>query len=105
MHINRRRHYIDADGVLRHRNKRNRNGVGRKVRSDYGMPKAHPAGCAHCVMVAAYRDEVARQHEAAGGWRNEEFRPSFTFGDWLVMYYTEQRIVREHEAAEAMAWA
>lgn len=99
MRTNRRRHYIDADGVLRHR------GAGRKVRSDYRTAKPHPHGCAHCVMVAAYRAEVERQREEAGGWRNEDFRPSFTFGDWLVMYYRERRFVCAYEDAAAMAWA
>lgn len=102
-----RRHYIDAEGVLRHRakDKRNRNGAGRKVRSDYRTAQPHPLGCAHCAMVQAYRDEVERQREAAGGWRNEDFRPSFTFGDWLIMYYGQRRLERERDAAEALTWA
>lgn len=78
------RHYVDRDGVLRHRN-------GRKVRSDRGTVRPHRIGCAHCVMVAEWRDQAAADIQRQGGWRNEDARPAITFGHWLSMYYAHQR--------------
>ena len=77
--------YRDRHGVLRRRV------TNRRVRRDYRLPRAHPAGCAHCAMVAAWRDQVAAERERAGGWRNETFRPATPFGEWLRIYYREQR--------------
>jgi hypothetical protein len=94
-----RRHYTDRDGVLRHV------GTGRKVRSDYGMAKPHPAGCLHCAVVAAWREQADIEHEAAGGWRNEDFRPSVGFFEFQANYYRELRLAAEHDESEALAWA
>lgn len=44
-------------------------------------------------MVAAYRDTVAAKRDQAGGWRNEGFRPSITFGQWLILWHRERRLV------------
>lgn len=56
------------------------------------MRRAHRPGCGHCAMVTAYRETVAAERERAGGWRNEDFRPSVTFGQWLIVFYREQRL-------------
>lgn len=55
--------------------------------------RAHRPGRDHCAMVAAYRDTVAAERETAGGWRNETFRPSITFGQWLILWHRERRLV------------
>lgn len=93
------RHYTDEAGVLRHV------GTGRKVRSDYGTTRPHPAHCAHCAMVDEYRVQTEVEREAAGGWRNEWFRPSVTLIEFTVAYFREARLRREADEAEALAWA
>lgn len=55
--------------------------------------RVHRPGCDHCAMVAAYRVTVAAERESAGGWRNEGFRPSITFGQWLILWHRERRLV------------
>lgn len=77
------RHYLDRDNVLRHR------GTGRKVRSDYGTTRAHPHSCAHCAMVAAWWVQTEAERARCGGWRNERFKPTVDFGQWLATYYRE----------------
>jgi len=79
--------YYDRAGVLRHRR-----GRGRKVRSDRGVPRAHPHGCAHCAMVDAWRAQAEAERAWQGGWRNETFTPSRSFGEWLHIYYRDQRL-------------
>ena len=79
------RHYYDRDGVLRHR------GTRRKVRSDRGTVRPHPARCAHCAMVDQWRQVAAADIDAQGGWRNELARPLTPFGAWLRLYYAHQR--------------
>lgn len=91
--------YTDTDGIERHV------GSNRKVRSDKGLPKPHPAHCRHCKVVDAYREQVELEREAAGGWRNEWFRPSVTFFDFQAAWYREERLAAEWEEAEALAWA
>jgi hypothetical protein len=83
------RHYTDDNGVLRHV------GTGRKVRSDYGTRKPHPRGCAHCAAVDAYLDDLEVLREAAGGWRNEDFRHPIGFIGFYVRYCREVRLARE----------
>ena len=56
------------------------------------MRKAHKIGCRHCLMVDEYRQAVELERDASGGWRNETFRASFTFADWLTRWHREQRI-------------
>jgi hypothetical protein len=80
-----RRRYRDRDGVLRHA------GTRRRVRSDYGTVRPHRHGCAHCAMVVAWWVQTEAEHARCGGWRNETFRPSVSFGRWLTTYYREQR--------------
>lgn len=82
----RRRYYRDRHGVLRHR------GTRRRVRSDYGTTRPHPHSCAHCAMVAAWWAQTEAERAWSGGWRNETFRPSQTFGEWLGQYYRHQRL-------------
>lgn len=68
----------------------------RKTRKDKGTRKPHPAHCQHCVMVREYREERARQIEARGGFRNENAHiGAVTFKEWLIVYYREQRAMRE----------
>lgn len=78
-------HYYDRDGVLRHR------GTHRKVRADRGTTRPHPVGCAHCAMVAEWRDQAAADLVRQGGWRNEDARPRTDFGTWLTVYYAHRR--------------
>jgi hypothetical protein len=42
-------------------------------------------------MVAAWREMVEAERERHGGWRNENYRPSVTFGQWLVIWHRERR--------------
>lgn len=53
--------------------------------------RSHRPGCDHCAMVAAWREMVAAERERHGGWRNENYRPSVTFGQWLVIWHRERR--------------
>lgn len=43
-------------------------------------------------MVDQWRVTVAAERDRAGGWRNEDFRPSVTFGEWLVIWHRELRL-------------
>lgn len=56
------------------------------------MRRSHRPGCQHCAMVDQWRVTVAAEREQHGGWRNEDFRPSVTFGQWLTVFYREQRL-------------
>lgn len=93
------RTYTDENGIERHV------GSNRKVRSDKGLPKPHPAGCRHCKVVDEWRGMVEVEREAAGGWRNEWFRPSVTFFEFQAAYYAELRALDAYEAEQALAWA
>lgn len=77
--------YVDRMGVERHRHN------GRKVRKDKGVSRPHPVGCAHCKMVQEYRDARDADIERQGGFRNENARGRYTFKEWLVMYYRNER--------------
>lgn len=55
--------------------------------------RAHRPGCDHCSMVATWRAMVDAERESAGGWRNETFRPSITFGQWLILWHRERTSV------------
>jgi len=44
-------------------------------------------------MVATWRAMVDAERESAGGWRNETFRPSITFGQWLILWHRERTSV------------
>ena len=88
-----RRHYRDRAGVLRHR------GTRRKVRSDYGTTRPHPRGCAHCAMVATWWEITEAERAWKGGWRNEQFRPTVSFGQWLATFYAHQRAAAAPAAA------
>ncbi|MCW2901570.1 MAG: hypothetical protein JWO67_3835 [Streptosporangiaceae bacterium] len=63
------------------------------------MRRAHRPGCRHCAMVREFRAAVDAERDAAGGWRNENFRPSVTFADWLVLWNRERRALSfvEHQ--------
>lgn len=87
----RRVYFVDAHGVIRRRD------TGRKRRSDYGTRKPHPASCAHCASVRAYRELRDSQLEALGGFRNETAHtdPSvITFREWLIYSARERRAER-----------
>jgi hypothetical protein len=107
MRTGRRTKYTDANGVVRWRHN------GRKVRSDKGTRKPHPLGCAHCVMVEAYRaqaatwqDMTAAEVSRRGGWQADAAEP-VPFGEFLHTYYRELRAQAdyafEQEAAYALA--
>jgi hypothetical protein len=46
-------------------------------------------------MVRAYRETVSAERELAGGWRNESFRPSVPFGEWLKVWHRNQAQLSE----------
>lgn len=97
--------YFDDNGVERHTL------TNRKVRKDRGTVRPHPLSCQHCVMVKEYRSyrdaETALQAQTCGdGWHDSgAIRHRYTFKTWLVMYYGNQRRIREYEEEEAARWA